>query len=206
VLNVTVTQPMATGFVTVWPAPADGSPCTTAGAPDASNVNFVAGQTVANQVTVGTATDGRLCLETTAAAHLIADVSGWYAGTGAALVAARPARVLDTRLGTGGVNGPLAVNDVVAIRLAVLPPAASAAVMNLTAAEPSGAGFVKVWPADAAGACSAVNAPDVSSINVTSGRTAPNLVTVALGGQSTVCASTTARLHLIADVFGWFVP
>jgi hypothetical protein len=205
VLNVTVTQPMATGFVTVWPAPADGSACTTAGAPDASNVNFVAGQTVANQVTVGAAGDGRLCLKTTAAAHLIADVSGWYAGTGAALVAARPVRVLDTRLGAGGVNGPLAINDVVAIRLADLPAAASAAVLNLTAAEPAAAGFVKVWPADAGGACSAVNAPDVSSINVSAGRTAPNLVTVALGGQSTVCASTTARLHLIADVFGWFI-
>jgi hypothetical protein len=122
-----------------------------------------------------------------------------------ALVAARPVRVLDTRLGAGGVPGPLAIKDVIAIRLSQLPPSASAAVLNVTAAEPAGAGFVKVWPADAAGACTAANAPDVSSLNVSAGHTAPNLVTVALGGQSTVCASTTARLHLIADVFGWFV-
>ncbi len=205
VLNVTATQPLATGFVTVWPAPLDGSPCAASGAPDASNVNFVAGQTVANLVTVAAASNGRVCLKTTAAAHLIADLSGWYAGTGAALVAARPERLLDTRLGTGGTNGALAGNQAVAIRLTDLPANATAVVLNLTAAEPAGAGFVKVWPADATGACNAAGAPDVSNLNVTAGHTAPNLVTVALGGQLTVCASTTVRLQLIADVFAWFV-
>jgi hypothetical protein len=108
-------------------------------------------------------------------------------------------------LGTGAPKGALASNQVIAIRLTALPANATAAVLNLTAAEPSGAGFVKVWPADAAGACSAANAPDVSNLNVTTGRTAPNLVTVALGGLSTVCASTTVPLHLITDLFGWFV-
>jgi hypothetical protein len=205
VLNVTATQPIATGFVTVWPAPLDGSPCVATGAPDASNVNFVAGQTVANLVTVGAASNGRVCVKTTAAAHLIADVSGWYADTGATLVAARPQRMLDTRLGTGAAKGALANNEAIAIRLTDLPANATAVVLNLTAAEPVGAGFVKVWPANTGGACTAAEAPDVSNLNVSAGHTAPNLVTVALGGQSTVCASTTVRLHLIADVFGWFV-
>lgn len=204
VLNITVTQPLATGYVTVWPAPSNGAPCATTTAPDASNVNFVAGQTIANLVTVGAASDGRVCLATTASAHLIADLSGWYAGTGAALVAQRPTRVLDTRLGTGGVSGPLAIDQVVGIWLAGLPADATAVVVNLTAAEPAGAGFVKVWPAAADGMCLAANAPDVSNLNVTAGQTAPNLVTVGIGGQATVCASTTVRLHLIADVFAWF--
>jgi hypothetical protein len=205
VLNVTITQPTTTGFVTVWPGPADGSPCLAAGAPDASNVNFVAGQTVANLVTVGAPSNGRVCVKSTVATHVIADLSGWYSGTGSALVAARPQRVLDTRLGTGGVHGALPANDAIAIRLADLPANATAAVLNLTAAEPAGAGFVKVWPADAGGSCNVAGAPDVSNLNVSAGQTAPNLVTVALGGQSTVCAATTVRLHLIADVFGWFV-
>jgi hypothetical protein len=205
VLNVTVTQPAATGCVTAWPGPADGSPCTNPGAPDASNLNFVAGQTVANLVTVGTASNGRICLETTASADLIADVAGWYADTGAALVAARPARVLDTRRGTGGVRGVLSTDDAIAIRVGDLPAEASAAVLNVTAAEPAASGFVKLWPADANGACGAQSAPDVSNLNVVGGQTAPNLATVALGGQRTVCALATTPLHLIADLFGWFV-
>jgi hypothetical protein len=204
VLNVTVTQPAAGGFVTVWPAPANGSPCTTAGAPNASNLNFVAGQTVANLATVGVSTDGRLCLATSASTHIITDLSGWYASAGAALVAQRPERVFDTRLGTGGVPGALAADAVVAMHLGNLPAFAGAAVLNLTAAEPAAAGFVKVWPAAPDGTCTAAAAPDVSNLNVTAGQTAPNLVTVALGGQATVCASTTVRSHLIADVFAWF--
>src|SRR5882757_9837856 len=43
-LNVTVTDPSASSFVTVWPAGG--------GRPNASNLNFVAGQTVPNMVVV----------------------------------------------------------------------------------------------------------------------------------------------------------
>ena len=196
-VNVTVTQPMATGFVTVYGA-GGRQACGVAQAPDAPTSTSWPVD-VANQVTVGAASKGRVCVKTTAAAHLIADASGWYASDGAALVAARPVRVLDTRLGAGGVHGPLAVNDVVAIRLADLPASATAAVLNLTAAEPAAAGFVKVWPADA-GACSAANAPDVEPQRP-AGTAQSGFA--AVGGSRPYCASTTAPAPH-RDVSVWF--
>jgi hypothetical protein len=71
VLNVTVDQPEAWGFVTVFPC--GGS------VPLASNVNFVAGQTVANSVTVAIGDAGRVCFHTSVAAHLVVDANAAFA-------------------------------------------------------------------------------------------------------------------------------
>jgi hypothetical protein len=70
-VNVTVTQPTGSGYVTVY---ADGVPM-----PVASNLNFVAGQTVPNLVIAPVGADGKIDLTVTdASAQLIADVSGYY--------------------------------------------------------------------------------------------------------------------------------
>ncbi|MFN8023532.1 MAG: hypothetical protein U0Q03_18530 [Acidimicrobiales bacterium] len=66
VLGVTVTEPKRAGFVTVFP-------CNGA-RPAAANVNFVAGQTVANLVVADLADDGSICLYTMAGTHLVVDV------------------------------------------------------------------------------------------------------------------------------------
>jgi hypothetical protein len=70
VLNVTADQAAGTGFVTVWPC---GSP-----PPEASNLNYAAGDTIANLVIARLSPAGTVCLFTFAAVHLIADVNGWY--------------------------------------------------------------------------------------------------------------------------------
>jgi hypothetical protein len=70
ILNITVTGPLATGFLTVFPADV--------ARPDASNLNFVAGQTVPNVVISGVSTDGRIKIYTNAPTHIIVDVSGWF--------------------------------------------------------------------------------------------------------------------------------
>ncbi|MEQ1699138.1 MAG: hypothetical protein ABMA25_03465 [Ilumatobacteraceae bacterium] len=70
VLNVTVTSPQTGGFVTVWPC---GTP-----QPNASNLNFSAGTTIANLVIAKVGVDGYVCINTTATTHVIADVSGYY--------------------------------------------------------------------------------------------------------------------------------
>ncbi len=70
VLNVTVTDPTAAGFVTVFPC---GIPL-----PLASNLNDTAGATVANAVVVQVGTGGKVCIFTSTAANLIADVAGYY--------------------------------------------------------------------------------------------------------------------------------
>ena len=71
-LNVTVTSsdaPDEGGYVTVYP-------CGTA--PEASNLNFKADQTVANAVIVPLSDTGRVCFRVYGQTHLIADINGWF--------------------------------------------------------------------------------------------------------------------------------
>jgi hypothetical protein len=71
VLNVTATEPTASGFVTVYP--------TGTQRPNASNLNFVAGQTTPNLVIAKVGDGGKVSLFNFAGStHLIADVVGWY--------------------------------------------------------------------------------------------------------------------------------
>ena len=70
VLNVTVTESVAAGFVTVFPCGSDR--------PTASSLNFVAGSTVANAVVVKVGVGGQVCLFTQSATHLVVDVNGYF--------------------------------------------------------------------------------------------------------------------------------
>ena len=71
VLNVAVTGPTAMSHLTVYPA---GE-----AVPLASNLNFVAGQTVPNLVTAKLGANGQLSIYNVAGnTHVIADVAGWY--------------------------------------------------------------------------------------------------------------------------------
>ena len=70
-LNVTVDRPSASGYLTVHPS--GGEP------PVASNLNFVAGETVPNAVVVGLGDDGAIILtNSSGTTHAIVDVVGWY--------------------------------------------------------------------------------------------------------------------------------
>ena len=83
VLNVTVTEPVAAGYVTVFPCDAER--------PTASNLNFVTGQTVPNLVTVSLGSSGHVCFFASVATHLLADLSGWYeVGGGVGFRTGRP--------------------------------------------------------------------------------------------------------------------
>jgi len=72
-LNVTVTDPTSSGYVTVWPT---GSP-----QPVASNVNFRAGETAPNLVIVPVGAADQVSLFVFGAqSQLIVDVAGWFPG------------------------------------------------------------------------------------------------------------------------------
>lgn len=70
VLNVTVTEPAAAGYVTVYPCGIDP--------PLASNLNFVAGQTIPNAVISQIGATGDVCLFNSQPTHLIVDVTGYF--------------------------------------------------------------------------------------------------------------------------------
>ena len=71
VLNVTVTRAQGSGYITVFPC---DSP-----QPNSSNLNFVAGSTIANLVVTKLDFEGWVCIFTSAPTDLIVDVDGYYA-------------------------------------------------------------------------------------------------------------------------------
>ena len=70
VLNVTATEPDAAGYVTVYPCGIE--------APLASNLNFVQGQTVPNASITKIGSNGDICVYSSQATHLVADVTGYF--------------------------------------------------------------------------------------------------------------------------------
>ena len=68
-LNVTVVGPAGSGYVTVYPCGASR--------PNVSNVNFAAGQILANLVVATVSAQGTICLYTSVPTHLVVDVFGW---------------------------------------------------------------------------------------------------------------------------------
>src|SRR5262249_18972375 len=97
VLNVTGTAPAGPGFVTVYRC---GQPV-----PNASNLNFGAGQTVANAVATKLSASGQACLYTSVTTHLIVDVGGYFPTSSVYAPLAVPARLADTRPGAATVDG-----------------------------------------------------------------------------------------------------
>jgi hypothetical protein len=73
VLNVAVTGSTAPGFVTIYP-------CGTT-RPNASSLNFAAGQTISNAVTAKVGTNGKICVYVFAATDVIIDVTGYFPGS-----------------------------------------------------------------------------------------------------------------------------
>jgi hypothetical protein len=94
-LNLTMVEARAAGFATVWPC---GTP-----QPDASNVNFAAGATVANGVVAPIGSDGSICVATSADAHLLVDVAGWFTSGDSGFVGNVPRRLVDTRNSIGPI-------------------------------------------------------------------------------------------------------
>ena len=68
-VTVTVTDPIDAGYVTLWP-------CGQA-KPTASNLNYRAGEVVANSAIVRLGTGGAICVASSAAAHTVVDLTGY---------------------------------------------------------------------------------------------------------------------------------
>lgn len=185
-VNVTVTRPASAGFVTVWP-------CGMA-RPEASNVNFVAGQTIPNAVIAPLGEDGALCVYSSTPTDVLVDVTGWFAPD-AGFTPLTPRRFVDTRAGSplvAEVEFPMAIAG-----RAGVPGAASTVAVNVTITRPSAAGFVTVW------ACGAPR-PATSTVNFEAGQTVANAVIAPLGDGGRLCAVSSTRTDFLVDVTGWF--
>ncbi|MGO4473112.1 LamG-like jellyroll fold domain-containing protein [Arthrobacter sp. M-10] len=196
VFNLTVTGPKSFGFVSAFASGTER--------PNASNVNFGPGQTVANSVTVPVGADGKVTLfnRSGGSTDLIADVSGYYL-SGAPVVPGAfaplaPSRMLDTRPGSAaGGDSPVSfqVGGVSGI-----PANVSAVVFNLTVTGPKSFGFVSAF-------ASGTLRPNASNVNFGPGQTVANSVTVPVGadGKVTLFNRSSGATDLIADVSGYFM-
>jgi HYDIN/CFA65/VesB family protein len=203
VLNVTVTNATAASFLTVYP--------TGVTRPTASNLNFVAGQTVPNRVVVKVGTGGKVSFYNAAGnVDVIADVGGWFTdtaagGTGAGFNPLPPTRILDTRNGTGGAQArvgqspiTLTVAGAAGIHTMSDPIPPTAVVLNVTVTNPTAGSFLSLWP-------NGTTRPTASDLNFTAGQTVPNLVVVKVGTDGKIGIFNAAGLtDVVVDVVGWY--
>src|SRR5207253_4252652 len=107
---------------------------------------------------------------------------------GSQYTAVTPSRILDTRVGTGGFNGPLGPAQTDAVTVAgvggvpsmTAPNAPTAVVLNVTATAASTYSYLTVWPTPG------TNPPNVSDLNFPPNSNNPNLVDVKVGSDCKV--------------------
>ena len=123
------------------------------------------------------------------------------AGAPGGLVPMTPRRVLDTRIGLGGLArlAPGAVYALPVAAWAGLPAQASAVVATFTAVSPGALGYLTVWPCGAP-------MPVASSLNFRAGDVVPNTLMPTLGASGSVCVVSSQAVDLLVDVAGYLQP
>ena len=203
VLNLTVTGPTRASYLTAWPSGATR--------PVVSNLNFVAGQTVANRVVVMLSSDGKAeFFNSAGTTDIVVDVNGWFTdstvtGTGSRFLPLAPVRILDSRTGVGGFadlwgaksGRALTVAGVGGVPSMTDPNPPTAVVANITVTDTTAASFLTAWPDGAA-------RPLASDLNWTR-RTVANLAVVQVGPTGKIDLYNAAGCtNVIVDVVGWF--
>lgn len=199
-LTVTAVTPSKGGTIRVRPGGSTSSGNTV--------ISFVAGLTAANLVLAQVGANGKVELMNMSAGpvQLVADLAGYTpAGTTTAPGAVHPlapARLLDTRNGTGGVAGPIASHASVAMHATgtggVPANNVVAVLVNITAVLPTASGALTAWPAGTA-------RPGVSQVSFGTNQGLGNLVLVRVGtnGVVDIYNNSAGRVYGVVDVFGY---
>ena len=199
VLNLTVTNAAAGGFITAWQH--DVVP-----RPVASNINFSAGQTIANRAIVAVGASGLIDFYNGGGAvDLVVDVSGWFtdagATTGGDYFALTPTRFLDTRT-TRTPIPPAGVRSLQLGGVGGLPGGSgspSAVVATITVTNATAGGFLTASPGGG------YARPLASDLNWSAGSTVANLVVVALGPSGVIdLYNGGGTADFIVDVLGYY--
>ena len=206
VLNTTETDATAAGFVTAYPG---GTAL-----PTASNLDFTAGSTVPNLITVPVGSDGTVTLYNGSGrpVDLIADLQGYYQqGEGLSFVPEQT-RLYDSRSANGtqgppldepmtpGLNLSLGVGESLVVRgrdgSYNMP---EAALLNTTVTGPKAAGFLSLTPTES-------SAPATSNVNFTAGETVANADVATTGSNGWVWVHNGSKggTEVIVDVEGYF--
>ncbi len=187
VLNLTGISTASGAFITAYPSDT--------ARPPTSNLNLIAGQTAAVLVVASLSDDGQVTLYNSGGpTHLILDVEGWFTSTND-YIPVTPTRLVDTR-------GPDTVpygqdTEIPGAALGNAPPGSGAAVLSVTAVNPSASGYVTVHAGGTA-------VPTTSSLNTSSSGTVANLVVTQLSPTGSFAIFDRAPgADILVDVVGW---
>lgn len=195
VVNVTAVRAIGAGYATVHPCLAD--------VPTASSLNYTEGVNLGNEVIAQLDPNGDLCVFVSTETHLTLDVTG-YLPFSSPYEPVVPARLVDTRTGNSTIDGDdlgdgaFDDGEIRAYSIAGrggVEGDAVAAVLNITAIQPSQRTFFTVWP------CTA-DQPTASGLNAVPGVNRANELLVALDDNGDVCVYVKGSAHLAIDVVG----
>ena len=201
VLNVTSVDATLQTYITAYP---HGS-----GRPLASNLNPEVGEVNTNLVVVPLGPDGSVDLfNLNGSVDLVVDLAGWFDVTptpaSGHMVPLSPARLLDTRDGTGtGVAAPIGPSGTITLQVTgrggVPSTGVSAVVVNMTAVDTTLNSYIDAWPTGGPGR------PLASNLNPIAGRITSNLATVQVGPDGKInLFNINGNTDLVIDVFGWY--
>jgi hypothetical protein len=114
-----------------------------------------------------------------------------------------PCRVIDTRQPIGPLGGPAltagSTRDFAITNSCSIPPTATAVSVNITVAQPTSAGNLRLFP-------KGTPVPQASSINYVAGQTRANnaIVPLCSGEMSVYVGQASGQVHFILDVNGYF--
>lgn len=191
-VNVTETGSAKPGYLSVAP--------TLTGTPKTSTLNYAAGDTLANRAFVALSGTGSVDVYSSSGGHVVVDVVGWFGpgGSGLRFSALRPARVLDTRNGTGGLD-PLRAGVPETFPVAGtggVPLDAKGVVGTLTAVRPTRGSYVTAWPGGPV--------PLTSDINVPTGGTRANLLSSKVDQGAVALTVSAGTIDVVLDVLGYY--
>ena len=197
IMNVTVTDTTAASYLTVYPQGQSQ--------PLASNLNWVAGDTVANRVVVPVGPTGQIAVfNQFGQADVVVDVDGYFVSGGTApsnaglFTPINPVRVLDTRV-TGQTLGPGGSLTLDLAGVDGIGAQATAVVANFTVTDTTAPSYLTVYPGP--------TRPLASDINWLPGETVPNLTVATLSTSGTTTAyNDQGTTDLVVDAFGYFSP
>jgi hypothetical protein len=185
-LNVTVTEAETRGYVTVYPGPCT-TPATT------SNLNFVAGETIAAGTITRLGDDRSICVYNHSGSHVIVDLTGVVGPTGQRVRTSENVRLVDTRDGGGPSGSELRVSTAVT----AAPPNHTGAITN-TVAIGSRRGYAAVR------GCGSGTAPTTSTVNHLDLPIANIAVVDVVAREFCIYRHTPA--DLVVDAVAWLVP
>ena len=112
-----------------------------------------------------------------------------------------PARILDTRDGTGGVVGQVAPGQTINLLVSPaggIPTGASAVMLNVAVTQPTAPSHLTIFP-------SGTVRPNAANLNFTTGQTTSNLVVAKVGSAGQISIfNNSGSVHIIVDVQGYY--